>query len=383
MKLGLFFFGTVDMPDAGTSGPPAEKRNYGQADYARLYSDLIAYARRADELGYDAMWTAEHHFHNHGFEVVPNVVMFNAVLAQHTQRLRFGSLVHVLTQWHPIRFAEDFALADVLSGGRMLCGLGRGSEQRESAPFGVDYGWNSDAADRHNREVFEEQVAIFKAATNNERFAFHGKHFSIPPDGLTFRDEPVIALPLVPRPANVPVRVYQAVGSPDTVRYAAEQRHVAVLWQKPGGADDNWWRYQRYVEEFHNVLLRPGQDRLLVVYAHMGDTYEQAAAELRPGHDELQKLLWPNQIRINPANAGRPQPTLEESMQTRPWLVGTPAQVRDQLLAYHDQLQFEELAVFAHFPGMTRPDTLRQIDLLHQHVMPALSDRSAKLQAVA
>ena len=65
-----------------------------------------------------------------------------------------------------------------------------------------------------NREVFEEQVAIFKVATSNERFSFHGKHYSLPPAGLEFRGEPVAELPLVPRPVNTPVRIYQAVGSP-------------------------------------------------------------------------------------------------------------------------------------------------------------------------
>jgi alkanesulfonate monooxygenase SsuD/methylene tetrahydromethanopterin reductase-like flavin-dependent oxidoreductase (luciferase family) len=51
------------------------------------------------------MWTAEHHFHQHGFEVVPNVVLLNAVLAQHTRRIRLGALIHVLTTWHPLHFA--------------------------------------------------------------------------------------------------------------------------------------------------------------------------------------------------------------------------------------------------------------------------------------
>ena len=91
----------------------------------------------------------------------PTVVLMNAVLAQHTRRIQFGSLVHVLTTWHPVRFAEDYALADVLSGGRLLCGLGRGTEPRESNPFDVNVGWNNDPDDVRNREVFEEQVAIF------------------------------------------------------------------------------------------------------------------------------------------------------------------------------------------------------------------------------
>ena len=187
MHFGAFFYGTVDMPDAGIDGPPAHRRNYGQDDYRRAYADLIAYTKACDALGYDSVWSAEHHFHNHGFEVVPNVLLLNAVLAQHTRRVRLGALIHVLTTWHPVHFAEDYALADVLAGGRLLCGLGRGTEERESNVFGVNVGYSNNADDVHNREVFEEQVEIFKVATANERFSYRGKYYTIPPEGLTFR----------------------------------------------------------------------------------------------------------------------------------------------------------------------------------------------------
>src|SRR5438132_5846400 len=183
MHFGAFFYGTVDMPDAGADGPPAHRRRYGQEDYRRVYADLLAYAQHCDALGYDSMWTAEHHFHQHGFEVVPNVVLLNAVLAQHTRRICLGALIHVLTTWHPLHFAEDYALADVLAGGRLLCGLGRGTEGRESHVFGVNVGYHNNPDDLHNRAVFEEQVAIFQAATAHERFAYCGTSYNDPPRG--------------------------------------------------------------------------------------------------------------------------------------------------------------------------------------------------------
>src|SRR5215467_11121364 len=277
MHFGAFFYGTVDMHDAGVEGPPAHRRNYHQEDYRSVYDDLIAYAKACDGLGYDSFWTAEHHFHNHGFEVVPNVLLFNAVLAQHTRRIRLGALIHVLTAWHPIHFAEDYALADVLSGGRLLCGLGRGTEPKESNPVGVNVGWSGDPDDVHNREVFEEQVAIFKAAIGQEDFSFHGKHYDLPPAGLEFRDEPVTRLTLVPRPANDPVRIYQAVRSEDTLRYAARERHIAVFWQTPKDRlRESWSRYADLVEEYHGVRLRPGEDRMFVINIHIGDSLEEA-----------------------------------------------------------------------------------------------------------
>lgn len=374
MNFGVFFFGTVDMPDAGTAGPPAHRRRYTQADYRRVYRDLIVYAQRAEAVGFDSMWTAEHHFQHHGFEVVPNVVLLNAVLAQKTSKLKFGSLVHVLTSWHPVRFAEDFAMADVLSGGRMLCGLGRGTEQRESNPFGVNVGWAGDPDDVHNREVFEEQVAIFKAAVNDEEFSFHGKYYDLPPAGLDFRDEPVTALPLVPRPMSSPVRVYQAVRSEDTLRYAAQQRHIAVFWQMPWDRlVESWGRYAELVEEQHGVQLRPGEDRMLVMNTCIGDSLDDAKQKARPGHDELRKLIWPNTVKMNPQLRGQQPPSLEASMESGQYLVGTAEAVRDQFVEWCQQLGVEYLTIFPHYPGMTQNDAVDQLDRFSRDVMPALS----------
>ena len=142
------------------------------------------------------------------------------------------------------------------------------------------------------RRCFEEQVAIFKAATANERFSFRGKHYTIPPDGLEFRDEPVTALPLVPRPINAPVPIYQAVSSEETLKYAARERHIAVFWQLPRSRlGDSWRRYAELVDELHGVRLARGEDRMLVVNVHLADTYEQAMREARPGHDELRRAV--------------------------------------------------------------------------------------------
>jgi len=384
MHFGAFFYGTVDMPDAGVDGPPAHKRTYGQEDYRRSYTDLLAYAERCDVLGYDSMWTAEHHFHNHGFEVVPNVVLLNAVLAQRTRRIQLGALIHVLTAWHPIHFAEDYALADVLSGGRLLCGLGRGTEERESNVFGVNVGYGNNADDVHNREVFEEQVEIFKAATANERFAYRGKYYTIPPQDLTFRGEPVTEFPLVPRPINTPVRIYQPVGTEETLVYAARRRHVGVFANHPWERMVPWWRrYGAVIEETHGVTLRPGEDRMLQVQLHVADTAEAAIRTARRGHDELTKLLWPNIIRRNPALASRPPFTLEERMAGKSWIVGTPEQVRDTLLEMQEELGFEALLIFPHLPGMRRPETLEQLGRFWAEVRPALAARVPASQPIA
>jgi hypothetical protein len=344
MHFGAFFYGTVDMHDAGADGPPAHQRSYGQEDYRSVYSDLIAYAKACDGLGYDSFWTAEHHFHNHGFEVVPNVLLLNAVLAQHTQRIRLGALIHVLTAWHPIHFAEDYALADVLSGGRLLCGLGRGTEERESNVFGVNVGYGGNADDVGNRAVFEEQVEIFKAATSNERFAFRGRHYTIPPEGLTFRGEPVSEFPLVPRPINTPVRIYQPISSEDTL--ATPHASARGRPREPSvGTDGPVRRRYGALVELHGARLRPGETACSGAAARRGLGGGDRTA--RRGQDEL-TALWPNIVRRNAAFGPRP-------LHAR----GAWPQVVDRrhagagarcLLAMQEELGFG-LVIF-HVPGM-------------------------------
>ena len=173
------------MPDAGNAGPVPTTRRYDMPDVVAAYDNLFHWADTADRLGYDTMWLTEHHFQHEGYEVVPNIVQFGMALALRTERLRQGQMFNVVPQWHPLRLAEDFALADVLTGGRMVFGVGRGTVPREAESLGsmVASGDNemSREADRVNREMFEEAMEVIKLAWTQERFSYTGKHYSFPP----------------------------------------------------------------------------------------------------------------------------------------------------------------------------------------------------------
>lgn len=114
MKFGSFLL--MHSPDGA---PPAT-----------VYSNAIAQAKRADALGFDAVWLAEHHFSTYGY--APNPLMFAVKLAAGTERIRIGTAVVVVPLYHPLRLAEDIALADHLSGGRLEVGFGSGYQDYES-----------------------------------------------------------------------------------------------------------------------------------------------------------------------------------------------------------------------------------------------------------
>jgi hypothetical protein len=100
----------------------------------------------------------------------------------------------------------------------------------------------------------------------------------------------------------------------------------------------------------------------------------------RPGHDELRKLIWPNTVRKNPALAGR-VPSLEESMESGAYLVGTAEAVRDELEGLRDEIGLEYLTIFPHLPRMTQQDTLEQLERFQTEIVPALAGSTAAAPA--
>src|SRR5215211_4828379 len=101
--------------------------------------------------------------------------MLSLWLAQYTTKLKFGCAFNILPMWHPLRLAEDFAMADILTNGRVIFGVGRGYHTREVETFGAPM-LDAEA----NRELFEEQVEIVLKAFNEESFSHQGKHFKLP-----------------------------------------------------------------------------------------------------------------------------------------------------------------------------------------------------------
>ncbi len=176
--------GSCFVESPGRDGPDPYSRSHAPADYERAYFAFLNWAKLADECGYDSFWLTEHHFQREGYEITPNVILMASVFAKHTRRIKFGSFFHVVPTWHPLRMAEDLALADILTCGRVVFGAGRGSVEREAKVFGAGFDRDGGEGDRRNRELFVEQMEIMRLAWENTEFSYHGKHYTIPPAGI-------------------------------------------------------------------------------------------------------------------------------------------------------------------------------------------------------
>src|SRR6266850_7945922 len=130
-KFSVLYVGQIELDNVGKDGTPADARRYSNERFAEAYFTTREVARTMDELGYHCLWMAEHHFQREGYEVIPNLLLFSTWLATQTRRLKFGCAFNVLPMWHPVRLAEDYAMADILTGGRVIMGVGRGYHTRE------------------------------------------------------------------------------------------------------------------------------------------------------------------------------------------------------------------------------------------------------------
>jgi alkanesulfonate monooxygenase SsuD/methylene tetrahydromethanopterin reductase-like flavin-dependent oxidoreductase (luciferase family) len=174
-----------------------ERRVALETVYARAFERI----RIMDQSGYDAVWLAEHHFSS--FSICPSIHMMGVHIAAQTKRLRIGTAVSLAPFYHPLRLAEEVALLDVLSGGRVNWGAGRGYQMAEFHAFGVP--------PEESYPRFRENVQIVLQAWTNERVSFKGQFWE-------FDDVEVL-----PKPAQKPhPPVWLAASSAEAINWAGE-----------------------------------------------------------------------------------------------------------------------------------------------------------------
>jgi len=386
MKLGAFFFGGVELDDAGAGPPNPMDRRHDNATLWRATEQYVNSATVAERLGFDSFWTTEHHFQYEGYEVIPNGLQLSTWIAARTERIRLGTMFNVVPQWHPIRLAEDFSTLHNLSGGRAILGVGRGTVPREvlhlndkHVSIGSYDNPDQQADDTHNREVFEESMDIVRLALDNESFSYTGKHFELPVAGIPDRGATVQHLTLVPRPIY-PYEIWQAVTSPPTLEYVPVVGHGAVFWNQHHSFIKRFWDTygDRYAAAHDGEELRAGDKRMLVIAVRVEDSREEAMRTARPGHDEFWKFLGPyGWSRGYMGDDGKPAkagliPTLETSINQKTILLGTAADVAEGVQFYQDLLGVEHITIFPHLLGDPYAKANEQMARFIQEVVPLL-----------
>src|SRR5215472_5335269 len=392
-KFDSSYYGTADMENLGYTGTPINDRCYSKEQLAGALHKVVKYAKCMDERGYDTFWMAEHHFQPEGTELIPNLLMLAMHLVNQTKSLKIGCGFNVVPMWHPLRLAEDYATADILSGGRVIFGVGRGYHTREVETFG------SPLIDQNaNREMFEEGVDLVFKAFNEERFSHKGKYYTCPPE-VPYRGYTLKEISLVPRPQRLPVECWQPIqsGSPRAFDFMAKHGICGVIGggSAEGGAVDRHMTGFREAYARRGIELQPGE-RLSFGFQFF--IAESRAAAMRAaanyyeenmkmfGELRLVRALTDEQIEAmrNPALAATVKlPTIEDAAKAGGFLAGTPADIIEQLKAVEKRYPGVDRVICATPLGTPLDVQLADLDRFAKEVMPAFGAGPARVAAAA
>ena len=285
-----------------------------------VYERALERIEVMDTTGYDAVWLAEHHFNT--FSVCPSVHVMATHVAARTRNLRIGMAVSLAAMYHPLRLAEEVALVDVLSGGRVNWGAGRGFDATEFRAFGIPR--------RESQERFRENVEIVLRAWTSERLTYHGRFHEF--EGIE----------VLPKPLQRPhPPVWMAATSPGAIRWAAEAGHTIMMDPHASHAEIAAKR-----ELYRTTLEAAGHrfaDRVLPMarLLAVADTRSEAEEIARRG------AAWTVNSYASPeAVGGTDRPAGEDPVERyldRVVLWGTPDELVDRITALREEMFLDYL----------------------------------------
>jgi probable F420-dependent oxidoreductase len=309
--------------------------------WPQLYSETLDQAVHAEELGFSSVWLSEHHFSEEGY--LPSLAAVLGALAMRTSRVRLGTAVLLAPLHHPLRLAEDLAVVDQLSKGRLDVGIAPGYKPDEFAVLGVPKGERGTRTD--------ETIEILRLAWAGGRFSFAGKHFTF--------DDVIVAPP--PAQASGPP-IWIGGSSLAAARRAA--RYELCFMPDSGAGPDVYDAYRSSVA----VPPRVATNRVLFAaesreraweicgphFLYQFNAYRQWFSAAGDDDTHGDELTDPSVL--NPEH----------------YFVGTPDDILAAITASQERFGFEELVFWARPPGLPVEAATASLELIARHVLPAL-----------
>jgi alkanesulfonate monooxygenase SsuD/methylene tetrahydromethanopterin reductase-like flavin-dependent oxidoreductase (luciferase family) len=323
---------------------------------AEVYREHLEESVLAERLGFDGVWASEHHFSEDAWN--PSPLTFLTAVAARTERVRVGPYVLLLPLHNPVRVAEDVAVLDNLSAGRVDLPVGVGSAPEEFAAFGIPFG------ERLGRTF--EALRVIERCFAGQEFSHRGKYYAFSRVRMT--------TPPVQRPGPP---IWVASMGEQSVAWTARRGYHLAAGAGPGHA--------RYEE----LLARHGHDRAsrqiasVPIRVHLAATRAQAWDEAETG---LHQVLRFYRTRVDPrsvtsaAGVLDPMPPVGEfravsgiGHRGTPFLVGTPDEVGQALAAYRGR-RLTNLCLNFHQPGMATDAVRRSMEMFARELMPAIRE---------
>jgi alkanesulfonate monooxygenase SsuD/methylene tetrahydromethanopterin reductase-like flavin-dependent oxidoreductase (luciferase family) len=290
-----------------------------------------------------------------------------SAIAKITERMRIGIAVSILPFDNPVRVAEDFAMVDVISGGRLDLGVGRGYQPREFGFLGL--------ADKqqHSREIFEESLDILVGLWENEYFSYQGKHYQL--DNVTITPRPVQQ----PRPP-----LYIAAISPDTFKLVKKYDMNVLVTPTLMSLDE----LKTFVMQAKTDLVAAGHDPAELNFPmnwqmHLAETEEEALSRPSEALDWYFNLVMklvpkgPNapkgyEYMANLADAFEQMGgvSIDALRQGGIILLDTPDVVRRQIEILRDEIGQQEIFCWMRIGGLEDHKVRASMKLFAEEVMP-------------
>jgi luciferase family oxidoreductase group 1 len=322
-----------------------------------IFSRAIDISQAAESLGFRNIWLAEHHFSTYGY--LPRPVQLATYIAAKTQTLRVGTAVIVVPLHHPLVIAEEIATLDLLAGGRVDIGLGRGYQHYEFERLGLEL----DSA----RTRWEESVDIILKALQGEPFSYAGKLFRIPETTI------------FPQPLQQPhPPIWVTAQSPESVE-ATVRRGFNLL---TGGFGVPIERMAEFRKQFDCLVaeVKParmpevGVQRAVYVTDNADDA--RAAAEEARWNMRVTLSLRNNYERVERGRAiAMPMPNEPDTddLLDRFLVIGTPETVIRQIRRLEELVGITHFNCSFWFGDLEHPRVLKSMELFAREVMPAFA----------
>jgi alkanesulfonate monooxygenase SsuD/methylene tetrahydromethanopterin reductase-like flavin-dependent oxidoreductase (luciferase family) len=318
--------------------------------FPELYQQVIEQCELAETLSYDTFFVAEHHFHEYG--AVPNPAVFLASLAQRTKTIKLGSAISILTFHNPLTIAENYSMVDVLSGGRLMLGVGSGYLKHEFEGYAID---GSEKRDR-----FDENLMIVKRAMRGERISFEGKY-------NTLREVAINVLP-IQRPTPP---IYVAILRKEAAYYIGRQGNYML--SVPYASVDNFEQVAEIVTEFRRGYRESGApdkgEMVFAFHTHAAET----DAEARELAAEAFDLYVATRLYAK-------RQTYDDILKSGLALFGSVDTVVNKLVRLHD-MGIDHVMLLQNF-GLLAPERVqRSMRLIAEEVMPRVNARIVAKEA--
>ncbi len=375
--------------------------NWDKKPYSKILEEAREITSYCDQNNWNSIWYTEHHFNHEGMESCPNPLLMCTDAAARTKQIRIGQACNVITFHNPIKLAEDVAMLDQMSKGRVEFGIGRGVYGREAINMNIEADLKDQAK---NFRLFEETLTIIKKAWTEDFFNHTGEFYTYPtpnfiwqhdmsPPNENFLDlktNEIKKISVIPKPFQKPhPPIWQVVDGERSIQWAATNGLNTIMWIPTVKALKK--RFEIYKDakskaEDRDVPL--GEGISLVRDMFVAETMKDA--EKLAGDHIINYMRWVCHWRGlgNHMDPGEDLPETKSKLDLlnydflhkRNLLFGTPDYVVEKIKELQSELNLQNLQVWSNFPGIDHEACMRSIKLFNDEVIPKINNNKSNIQ---